>query len=130
VLPKREEHGLPEAATIAVPVPLDGLTLLRLLEHESPGEHDFEPKLTRAQAKLRAVPELFRGSISHWLEHDQAVEASERRLCFVARLELPAGGLLRVALTEEWGTGHVDVWGHPHELLEAVADVSRERRGT
>ena len=72
-LPSRVDYGLPSSATIAVPVPADGLTLYRLLEHETPSEHDFEPKLSRNQAKLRGVPELFRGSISHWLEHAQAV---------------------------------------------------------
>lgn len=127
-LPSPAAHGLPETATIVVPVPPGGLTLHRLLEHESPSERDFEPKLTRNQAKLRGVPELFRGSISHWLEHDQALRASERSRCFVARLELSAASLLRVALTEEWGSGHVDVWAHPQELLGAVAEVVRERR--
>jgi hypothetical protein len=126
-LPSPDAHDLPEAATIAVPVPPGGVTLHRLLEHEAPSERDFEPKLSRNQAKLRGVPELFRGSISHWLEHDQAVSASERSICFVARLEMSAGSLLRVALTEEWGDGHVDVWGHPQELLAAVAGVVRER---
>lgn len=127
-LPSPSAHGLPETATIAVPVPPGGLTLHRLLEHETPSERDFEPKLSRNQAKLRGVPELFRGSISHWLGHDEAVRASERSTCFVARLEISAGTLLRVALTEEWGRGHVDVWGHPQELLAAVADVVRERK--
>jgi hypothetical protein len=130
VLPKPEEHGLMEAATIAVPIPVGGLTLHRLLEHEAPGEHDFEPRLSRTQAKLRAVPELFRGSISHWLGHEQAVAASERPLCFVARLELAPGGLTRLALTEQWGIGHIDVWSHPQELLATVVDVVRERRRT
>jgi hypothetical protein len=129
-LPNPHEHGLPDTATIAVPVPADGLTLYRLLEHETPSERDFEPSLSRNQAKLRGVPELFRGSTSHWLEHGQAVRASERSVSFVGRLELPAGGLLRVALTEEHGRGHVDVWGHPQELLRSVADVVRERRRT
>lgn len=127
-LPSPDAHGLPETATIAVPVPPDGLTLHRLLEHETPRERDFEPRLSRNQAKLRGVPELFRGSISHWLEHDPAVTASERTSCFVARLELSAGSLLRVALTEEWGSGHVDVWAHPQELLAAVAEVVHERK--
>lgn len=127
-LPSPDAHGLPETATIAVPVPPGGLTLHRLLEHETPSERDFEPKLSRNQAKLRGVPELFRGSISHWLQHDQAVTASERPSCFVARLEVSTGSLLRVALTEEWGSGHVDVWAHPQELLGAVAEVVRERR--
>jgi hypothetical protein len=127
-LPSPNAHGLPETATIAVPVPPDGLALHRLLEHEMPSERDFEPRLSRNQAKLRGVPELFRGSISHWLEHDQAVAASERSTCFVARLELSARSLLRVALTEEWGSGHVDVWAHPQELLAAVAEVMHERR--
>ena len=102
--------------------------LHRLNEHEAPTERDFEPTLTRSQAKLRGVPELVRGSISHWLEHGQALAASERPTCFVARLELSAGGLVRVALTEQWGHGHIDVWGHPEELLTAVCDVVRERR--
>lgn len=99
-----------------------------LLEHATPSERDFEPKLSRNQAKLRGVPELFRGSISHWLEHGQAVSASERSICFVARLDLSSGSLLRVALTEQWGSGHVDVWGHPQELLALVVAVGRERK--
>jgi hypothetical protein len=127
-LPSPTAHGLPATATIAVLIPSEGLALHRLLEHQAPSERDFEPTLSRNQAKLRGVPELFRGSISHWLEHDDAVRASERSICFVARLEISAGTLLRVALTEEWGRGHVDVWGHPQELLVAVADVVRERR--
>src|SRR2546425_3261366 len=116
-VPTPNLHGLPEDATIAVRVPAGGLTLHRLVEHEAPSERDFEPKLSRNQAKLRGVPELFRGSISHWLEHAQAVRASERSACFVARLELPAGSLLRVAMTEQLGKRHVDVWAHPQELL-------------
>lgn len=106
----------------------EGVALFRLLEHETAREGDFEPRLSRSQAKLRGVPELFRGSLSHWLEHGQAVAASERRACFVARLELPADSLIRVALTEEWGEGHVDVWAHPHDLLTAVAAVVREQK--
>jgi hypothetical protein len=31
--------------------------------------------------------------VSHWLEHAQAVAASERRTCFVARLQMPAESL-------------------------------------
>src|SRR6266508_1591138 len=96
-LPRPEAHGLPETATIAVGVPMGGLTVHRLLEHESPSERDFEPKLSRNQAKLRGVPELFRGSISHWLERSEAVSAIERSTCFVARLDLRPGGLVRVA---------------------------------
>lgn len=127
-LPRPTEHGLSGEATIAVPVPAEGLTLFRLLEHETAREGDFEPRLSRSQAKLRGVPELFHGSVSHWLEQDQAVEASERRTCFVARLELAAPSLVRVALTEQWGKGHVDIWAHPQELLAAVADVAREQK--
>lgn len=129
-LPRPTDHGLSGEATLAVPVPAEGLTLHRLLEHETARERDFEPTLSRSQAKLRSVPELFRGSISHWLAQKQAVEASERRTCFVARLELPAASLIRVALTEQWGEGHVDVWAHPQDLLNAVADVVREQKRT
>jgi hypothetical protein len=127
-LPRPRDHGLTPMTTIAVPVPDEGLALYRLLEHERAGERDFEPKLSRNQAKLRGLPELFRGSVSHWLEHSQAVKASERSTSYVARLELSGGGLIRVALTEDWGLGHVDVWAHPQELLAAVTDVARERR--
>jgi hypothetical protein len=56
-LPTPTAHGLPEEATIAVPVPADGLTLYRLVEHAEPGTHDFEPKLSRM---LRAVAEVIR----------------------------------------------------------------------
>ncbi|MCP9486369.1 MAG: hypothetical protein MSC30_10950 [Gaiellaceae bacterium MAG52_C11] len=127
-LPTPDLHGLPEDATIAVPVPAEGLTVHRLLEHEAPSERDFEPNLTRSQAKLRGVPELLRVSVSHWLEHAQAVRASERPACFVARLQLSADGFLRVALTEQMAKGHVDVWAHPQELLGAVVDVVRDRK--
>lgn len=54
--------------------------------------------------------------------------ASQRPTCFVARLALPADDLLRLALTEQWGNGPVDVWGHPQHLLAAVVGVVRERR--
>jgi hypothetical protein len=110
-------------------VPAAGLTLHRLLQHWTPRAGDFEPRLSRNQAKRALVPELFRGSISHWLEPEQAVAISERRTSFVARLELgDADSLIRVALTEKKGRGHVDVWGHPDDLLAAVANVTREVR--
>lgn len=128
-LPTPLAHGLPDDATIAVPLPAGGLTLHRLLEHEAPRARDFEPKLSRNQAKLALVPELFRGSISHWLEHEQAVGISGRPTAFVARVELgDAGSLIRVALTEEKGPGHVDVWGHPDDLVAAVVGVIRDVR--
>ena len=110
-------------------MPAAGLTLHRLLEHEAPSARDFEPSLSRNQAKRARIPELFRGSISHWLEHRHALAISERRTSFVARVELgDAGSLIRVALTEEKGPGHVDVWGHPNDLLAAVAGVIRDVR--
>jgi hypothetical protein len=128
-LPTPAAHALPADATITVPVPAAGLTLHRLLEHEAPRARDFEPRLSRNQAKLARVPELFRGSVSHWLEHEQAVGISERPTAFVARLELDAAdSLIRVALTEENGPGHVDVWAHPDDLLAAVAAVIRDVR--
>jgi hypothetical protein len=112
-----------------VPVPAAGLTLHRLLDHEAPRVRDFESKLSRNQAKLVGLPELFRGSISHWLEHEQALARSERRTSFVARLELgDADSSVRVALTEAKGPGHVDVWAHPPDLLAAVAGVVRQVR--
>jgi hypothetical protein len=127
-LPRPSAHGLVDDATIAVPVPEDGLTLFRLIEGEVATVRDFEERLTRAQAERDAIPELFRLCVSHWLDHDRAAAQSRRRRFYVARLELPAGGLTRVALTEQHGRGHVDVWAHPQMLLDAVAEVVPGRR--
>lgn len=126
-LPRPEEHGLPVEAAIAVPVPPGGLTLYRLLESEDPRLGDFEPTHTRAQAQLLGIPELFRVSLSHWLELDLALGASERRVAFVARVHFEPDPLVRVALTEQEDEGHVDVWASPHVLLRSVADVVRCR---
>ncbi len=128
LLPTPGGHDLPDDATIAVPVPPAGLTLYRLVEGEVPRLRDFEPALTRAQAERQGVPELFRASISHWLEHSQAGEQSRSRAFFVAQLRLAPGALVRAALTEQFGPGHVDVWAHPQRLLDAVAEVVRDRR--
>jgi hypothetical protein len=122
-LPSPADHGLPGDATIVVPVP-GPLTLYRLLEQERAREGDFEPSMSRNQAKRRGIPELFRGSVSHWLEERQAVEASTRPTSFVARLDLTATGLVHVAATEQRAEGHVDVWGHPQELLQAASRSS------
>jgi hypothetical protein len=127
-LPSPSAHGLADDATIAVPVPAEGLRLFRLIEGEQPTVRDFEERLTRAQAERDAVPELFRLCVSHWLEHDRAAAQSRRRRFYVARIELPGGGLTRVALTEQHGRGHVDVWAHPQTLIDAVAEVVPGRR--
>ena len=111
-LPTPADHGLPDDATIVVPVPREG---------------DFEPSLSRNKAKRRGIPELFRSSVSFWLEEGQAVAASTRPTSFVARLVLTDTGLVHVASTEQRAKGHVDVWAHPQELLQAVVDVVRRR---
>jgi hypothetical protein len=118
---------LPDDATIVVPVPAPTLTLYRLLEHECAREADFEPSLSRNQAKHRGIPELFRRSVSLWLEEGQAVAASRRPTSFVARLVLTDTGLVHVASTEQRAKGHVDAWAHPQELLQAVVEVVRRR---
>jgi hypothetical protein len=129
-LPNPTDYGVVADATIVVPVPLEGLVLFRLLEGETPTLKDFEERRTRGQAERDGIPELFRLSVSHWLSQDRAATWSRRRRFFVARLELRPGTLTRVALTESHGEGHVDVWAHPQELLDAVAGVEtgvRER---
>jgi hypothetical protein len=118
---------LPDDATIVVPVPASSLTLYRLLEHEQAREGDFEPSRSRNQAKRRGIPEFFRSSVSFWLEEGQAVAASTRPTSFVARLVLTDTGLVHVASTERRAKGHVDVWAHPQELLQAVVEVVRRR---
>jgi hypothetical protein len=127
-LPTPAAHGLPDEATIAVPVPDRGLTLYRLLEANEPQLGDFEPDWTRPQAQLRGIPELFRVSISHWLEQAQARRASARSVAFIATIELRDEPLARVAMTEREGLGHVDVWAYPRTLLAAVVAVVRLER--
>ncbi len=123
VLPKPDEHGLPEAATIVVPVPDDGLRLYRLVDGEEPTLRDFEERRTRPQAERDGIPELFRFSLSHWLRYEQAAAHSIRRRFHIVEVELSPHGLVRVALTEEHGEGHVDVWAAPEVLLTAVAST-------
>ena len=127
-LPRPGDHGLPKEGAIVVPVPAEGLTLYRLLRDETPVREDFEPMWTRPQAQLRSIPEVFRTSLSHWLEEAAAAAQSERRLAWVARLDLRPDPLTRVALTEQYGAGHVDVWAYPRDVLAAVADVVQVRK--
>ncbi|MGH2989004.1 MAG: hypothetical protein ACRDMY_03910 [Gaiellaceae bacterium] len=127
-LPSPDRHNLPTEAAIAVPVPPDGLTLYRLLDASEPRQKDFEPTYTRPQAQIRAIPELFRASVSCWLQPEQALTALRRPRVWSAQLELRQDPLTRVALTEldphgESRPGHVDVWAYPRELLASVIDV-------
>jgi hypothetical protein len=43
-------------------------------------------------------------------------------------VNISADALLRVALTEQTEPGHVEVWGHPADLLRAVTKVMRRQR--
>lgn len=122
-LPKAAEHDLPDGATISVPVPVDGLRLYRLVDGDEPNLRDFEERRTRPQAERDGIPELFRLSVSHRLRYEQAAAHSVRRRFHVAELELAAHPLIRVALTEEHGEGHVDAWAPPEALLAAVAST-------
>lgn len=132
-LPSPEAHGLPDDTVIAVPVPDDGLTVFRLLRGAEPRVEDFEPDYTRPQAQLRRIPELFRSSISSWLQRDQALAQSTQMQVWIARVVLEPNPLTRVALTElglggKPQPGHIDVWGYPRELLACVAEVSETKR--
>lgn len=127
-LPTPEAYGLPEDATIVVPVSAGSVTLYRPLRSGSPRIEDFEPDWTRPQGQLRRIPELARVSISHWLDQTQALCVSTRRVAFIASLELRDEVLTMVALTEREGLGHVDVWGYPRTLLAAVVAVVRLER--
>jgi hypothetical protein len=51
------------------------------------------------------------------------VSHSIRRRFHVAEVRLEPGTLVRVALTEDHGEGHVDVWASPQQLLDAVTGV-------
>ena len=122
-LPRPVEHRLPADAVIALPLPFGGLTVYRLLKAEEPQIDDFEPAWARPQAQLRGLPELFRSGLSHWLDQASAAAQSGRRDAWVARLQLHPDRLTRVASTEQFGYGHVEVWGYPRDLLRAVVDA-------
>lgn len=132
MLPSPESLGLPAASALAVPVPQGGLTLYRLLRGPEPRREDFEPHLTRPQGALRRVPELFRASVSHWLDPEEAAASSTSRTFYLAHIELLPDPLIRVALTEratdEYRPSHVDVWGYSRQLLAAVVDVTSGTR--
>ena len=128
-LPRATDYGLPEGTTVVVVVPSDGLTLYRLVDSDVPTVRDFEERRTRAQAERDGIPELFRLSVSHWLRHDQAAAHSIRRRFHVAELRLEPGTLVRLALTEDHGEGHVDVWANPQQLLDRVTNVVQGFRG-
>ena len=130
LLPSPETCGLPFESAVAVPVPREGLILYRLLRGPAPVPGDFEPTWTRPQAQLRQIPELFRSSVSHWLSREQALRHSEREEVYLAQVELRPQPLIRVALTEQFGEGHVDVWGYPRDLLAAAVDVAHLQRRT
>lgn len=55
---RASDHGLPDDATIAVPVPPEGLTLYRLVDGETATVRDFEERRTRPQAERDGIPEL------------------------------------------------------------------------
>ena len=90
-----------------------------------PVVRDFEERRTRAQAEREAIPELFRLSVSYWLQHEQAAARSLRRRFHIAEVRLETGTLARVALTEDHGEGHVDVWASGQELLAGIVNVVR-----
>lgn len=131
-VPRPEDIGLPPTSVVVVTVPDEGLTLYWLLRGSEARQEDFEPSFTRPQAQLRGRPELFRTSVSHWLRPEQAAAWSTQPAYRIARVELRPDPLVRVALTERVGDGvregHVDVWGYPSALLQAVVDVSEGRR--
>src|SRR6266508_1821938 len=113
-LPRPDAFVLSHESALAVPVPDEGLTAYRLLRGAEPQADDFEPSWTRPQGQLRGIPELFRTSVSHWLDSDQAASMS------LARGLHGAGG--------EYRLGHVDVWGYPRDLLAMVVEVSEGRK--
>ncbi|MGZ8676817.1 MAG: hypothetical protein ACXWXU_08280, partial [Solirubrobacterales bacterium] len=63
-LPTPRAHGLPSAAVIAVPV--DGLTVFRLVRSDPPTEADFKGQ-SPSRAGLSGLPELLRLGVSHFL---------------------------------------------------------------
>jgi hypothetical protein len=58
---------------------------------------------------------------------EQAVARSASRRYVIGRVRLRAHRLVRVALTEQFGRGHVDVWGPPSYLVDSVVAVERGR---
>lgn len=93
------------------------------MDGETPSAGDFEERRTRPQAERDGIPDLFRLSVSHWVRYEPAAAHSIRRRFYVAELSLEPHPLVRVALTEDHGEGHVDVWAAPQTLLAAVASV-------
>ena len=81
--------------------------------------------MTRPQAERLGLPEIFRTSVSHFVERDQAVAQSRAGNGYIADVRLVRDAHTRIALTPFEHEGHVDVWGFPTTLLASVVDVQR-----
>jgi hypothetical protein len=119
-LPTPRLLGLPHNAVIAVPV--DGLTVYRLIRANPPTARDFEPP-TPALAERRGWPELHRAGLSHFLRPEQAERIRRSPVSRVAAVRLAAGSGVYVARTGRT-PGHVTVWARPKTLLETARTVS------
>ncbi len=101
------------------------LARTRLETHDEPGLERLREPLQRRNGRtvLARLDSRDRGVARAHALGELVLREPELR-----SLELATGSLLRVAMTEQLGKGHVDVWAHPQELLGAVVDVVRERR--
>lgn len=104
-----------EPSTV-IAVEATGMVLYRLVRSDPPSVSDFLP-MNPLRARARAIPELLRCGLSHFLEPHQAAARSRSESPLVAEVRLPPG--VHAARTLR-SPGHVTVWGTPEALLQAA----------
>ena len=124
MLPRPVEHGLPPYATIAVSVLDSGLPLYRLLEHQTPSRRDFEPRLSRTQARIRGLPGLFKTEL-----HASIVELNTGICATVDEARAALAALRRTAAELARAEGMVIAAAGTHPFSRAEEqEVVQEKR--
>jgi hypothetical protein len=106
-------------SVLAVRVPVDGLTVFRLVNSVPATDEDFVPYT----AKLRSggMPIVLTNSISVWLSTQSALNVRRRSTSRIAELRLVPDPFTHVARTNRIREGdHVSVWAPKRRLLRAV----------
>ena len=113
-LVRAQDFGLEPSTVIAVEA--SGIVLYRLVRSNPPSAADFVP-MDPLRARTRAIPELLRCGLSHFLEPHQAAARSRSDSPLIAEVRLPPG--VHAARTLR-SPGHITVWATPETLLEAA----------
>lgn len=126
-LPNPDDYELPAGRSL-IAILTDEIDtepeLYRLVVNDPPEESDFVPTVSAHQAESRAIPEIVRCGLSHYMEIEQADAVRRKPGSMIACVTLRRGRVIAAART--WGTpGHVTVWARPTALVDSAKVVVR-----